>query len=475
MKVTNNFKNPGFEKIVLISLDTLRADCIPCNPNKLYPNEYKSKTKLKDSLLNVIFSKGVFFNNVISAAPYTSASHAAYFTGRWPIHNGVYDQFNSKLKSQNIFQIFRKNRFETIFKTDFPFILGKYLNMLQGVDKYFIEDSPKALKELKSNKKQLAFFHFGQIHYPYGFHNLKYGGQDYLDKINLLEKKYKLQTNEMKLDDMAMESFRSQKDIRLLYRYKKIVAYLYKNKLDNDLFDLYLEGINYFNKNNLDRFLTQLLKIVEKKNYLLIIFSDHGEAWNEYSYGHHNSFDEGVIRVPMVFYFNGVKPKIYSNRIRTIDLAPTLNNLLPKNINKFDGKSLIKKVFDNEIEPNLDAFSAIWVNESKDVVKKVKLLIKDDILEYNKSLSVKYGAAFYKDNLKYTEYYKRFVNRSEALKNVDENQSFDIDADLKVHKTKTKIPQNIKQNFMKLNDIKLQSNSSANEIRAYLRLGGYKV
>ncbi len=472
MKINNSEK---YNKVILISLDTLRADCVPSNPNKLYPSEYKAKVKLNDSEVNKLFSKGVFFNNVVSAAPYTSSSHAAYFTGKWPIRNGVYDQFNSKLKTKSIFQIYKQNGYETIFKTDFPFILGKYLNMIKGVDKYFIEDTPSALKELKSKKKQLAFFHFGQFHYPYGFHNLKYGGKDYVNKINFLEKKYKIPTDKINLEDMAMESFRSKEDTELLYRYKKIIAYLYKHRLDNDLFNLYLEGINYFNKNFLDKFIKELLETINNQNYLLVIFSDHGEAWNDYSYGHHNSFDEGVIRVPIVFYYKGVTPKLYSNRVRTIDLAPTLNDLLSPNSNRFDGKSLYKKVFADEEDGNLDAFSAIWVNESTDVIKKVRTLIDKDELTFNKSLSIRYGAAYYQQNLKYTEYYKRFTNRSEELSDVKEHDTFEITDNLNVLQTQKRLPKSIKQNINKLNNIKLQSNSSPDIVRTYLRLSGYKV
>lgn len=464
-----------FEKIILISLDTLRADCIPTNPRKEYKDQYKVNTKINDSVVNDIFSKGFFFNNVISAAPYTSASHAAYFSGKWPKNNGLYDQFNSKLKAKNIFQIFSKNGYETIFKTDFPFILGKYLNLIKGVDKYYIEDSETALEQLKRNKKQLVFFHFGQIHYPYGFHNLKYGGSDYENKIVSLEKKYKIDTSKMNLDDMAMESFRSEKDIELLYRYKKIIAHLYRNRLDSDLFNLYLEGLNYFNKNNLDGFLKKLLNQVKDKNYLLVIFSDHGEAWNDRSYGHHNTLDEAVIRVPMVFYYKGVKPKIYSNRVRSIDLAPTLCSFIKGDKSKFDGISLTDIVFNKQTDEDREAFSAIWVNESSDVVKKVKTLIKTDKLISNKSKSVKYGASAHNNSEKYVEYYKQFINRSEHLKKSDIRESFQIKKDLEVVKSKSKPNSVLKNIIRKLNNIKLQSNSSPNEIRKYLRLQGYKV
>ena len=76
-----------------------------------------------------------------------------------------------------------------------------------------------------------SFIHFGQIHYPYGFHNLKFGGEDYIKKIEFLEKKYDIKPEEINLEDMAIETFRTKEDLSLLYRYKKIIARLKRQRL----------------------------------------------------------------------------------------------------------------------------------------------------------------------------------------------------------------------------------------------------
>ncbi len=467
-------KSKPYEKIILISLDTLRADCIPSNPNKLYKNKYQLDIEIEDSILNQISKSGFFFNNAVSVAPYTSASHAAYFTGKWPKNNGLYDQFNSKLRNdvKTIFKLLNENGYETIFKTDFPFILGKYLNLIKGVDKYFIEDDNAALSSIKKNKKQLVFFHFGQIHYPYGFHNLKYGGEDYVKKLNQLEKKYKIKTNEISLEDMAIESFRSDKDIEMLFRYKKIISHLYKNRRDSELFNLYIEGINYFNKKKLNGFLSKLIDLLNKENYLIVIFADHGEAWNDSAYGHHNSLDEDVLRVPIIFYSKDIKPKTYGNRIRTIDLAPTIADILGIKAD-YDGKSLKDIIYSDIVEEDREAFSAIWVNESNAVIKQIKSLLKKDKISFNKSKSIKYGASVYKNNFRYVEYYKKFANRSEELINHN-SEALYKNGEL-VRKKDSKVLKGLKARISTLNNINTQSNISPEEIKSYLRLQGYKV
>lgn len=469
--------NYMYDKVILISLDTFRSDCINYNPTKMYPQEYKLKNKIKKSFLEEICSQGFFFNNVISAAPYTSASHAAYFSGLWPKNNRLFDQFNSKMKARSIFEMAKKAGYETSLKTDFPFIIGKYLNMIKGVDNYFIEDDNKALDLLKKKNKSFTMFHFGQIHYPYGFHSLKYGGKDYIRKVEEIEKKYNIKSEKVDLDDMAVETFRTKRDLSFLYRYKKIISSLYKKRMDNELFDLYIEGINYFHKSKFDNFLKKLLKIVEKKNYLLVIFSDHGEAWNDRTYGHHNSLDEGVIRVPMIFYAKDINPAIYQNRIRTVDLAPTLNELLFGEKIKFDGMSLKEIIFNNKIINDLEAFSAVWVTEIDDVLQHCKEVIDYGSIKTNRDRSVKYSECLYRDNFKFIKNYKSFINRSEKLEKNDTEILIGMKKfnklDLVTNKEEIK---KMRRAVKKYNDVAVNhAISKTKEIKEYFNLLGYKV
>jgi len=318
------------QHIILISLDTFRADCINSSPRA---GEYKLKHKktvvLKPTELDKLLKKSVYYNNCISAAPYTSASHGAYFTGVWPLHNGLYEFFNRRLSKPTIFQHAKKQGYKSIYQTDFPIILGPYLGISKDVDSFYIENESGAFKELEKskNEKTISFFHFGGIHYPYGFHTLKFGGADYRNKVNSLEKKYKIaKYQKSKLDDVLDETFRSKEDSDLLLRYKFIVQKLYREEKYDDLFHLYLEGINYFMKNRFDPFLKKVIAFADKNNAMVVVFSDHGEEWDAHSEGHHNSTDDAVLRVPLLIYKKGIIPRIEQDLIRTIDLAPTILN-----------------------------------------------------------------------------------------------------------------------------------------------------
>lgn len=360
-----------FKHIVLISIDALRADCIKSSPRYgEFRKKYKTSVNLNTKVVDEILKSGIYYNNCYSTAPYTSASHASYFTGFFPLHHNVYEFFNRKINKPTIFEYAKKSGYKTIFKTDFPIILGQYLGFLKGIDKNYIEDENEALKELlrSKNDKSLSFFHFAGVHYPYGFHNLKYGADDYVAKVNFLEKKYKLiLQNQGKLVDVLDETFRNSEDRKLLLRYKTVIEVLYNNEKYNDLFNLYLEGINYFIAKRFTQFIQTIVKFVNENNGLLIIFSDHGEEWDNESYGHHNSLSDAVLRVPLIIYWNGIKHKIVNDLVRTIDLAPSLLPLISTDFKRInmDGEPLDLLNDDrNDLSQRL-ALAQVWLTKVK--------------------------------------------------------------------------------------------------------------
>ena len=76
-KIENMKKN-----IILISLDTLRADVA-------YSGKFKTLQQLR--------SGGVSFLNTISSAPLTPVSHASVLTGMQPYNHGIRHLFKEKL------------------------------------------------------------------------------------------------------------------------------------------------------------------------------------------------------------------------------------------------------------------------------------------------------------------------------------------------------------------------------------------
>ena len=74
-------KETAAPDVVLITIDTLRADHVGCYGFK------SAKTPTLDSL----FSEGILFRKAITASPITNTSHASILTGLYPAHHGVSD------------------------------------------------------------------------------------------------------------------------------------------------------------------------------------------------------------------------------------------------------------------------------------------------------------------------------------------------------------------------------------------------
>jgi hypothetical protein len=397
-----------FDHIVFLSLDTLRSDCIASNPYKLWPGKYGLPAVLDTPLLDEIAADGAFFSNCITAAPYTSASHGTFFTGKWPLRHGVYEFFNRALRAETIFSAARRAGFATTFKVDFPIILGKFLGFDRGIERYIVEDDDAFLQAISSQRRNVALAHFGGLHVPYGFHNLHYGGKSYIETVRRLEAE--IPASEASPVDALVETYRDSEDLGLMLKYKRIVQHHYELKNYSKLFQLYLEGVEHFLENRFAPFFRKLKKILSGSSFLIILFGDHGEEYDEDSYGHHNSMSEGVLRVPLVFYGTGVKAGVYNQRVRSVDVVPTILDLLRGSGMgrlKLDGASLAETVVNRAAYPVRPAFAQAYAAETnKYVAYQKKLLTKG--AKTGSLHHVLYKEAVYSDNLKLTRQHYQY-------------------------------------------------------------------
>lgn len=357
----------AFDHIVLISLDTLRADCIGASPLRLWPMKYDVTTRLEATELDALAEGGCFFANGITAAPYTSAAHATVLTGCWPLRHGVYEFFNRSLAVPTLFTWARRQRARTIMKVDFPIILGRFLGFDKDVDSYLVEDDQGFLDAIGACNHTVSLVHFGGLHIPYGFHNLQFGGEAYIRKVEALETE--VESSFALPQDQLVETYRSKEDLRLLLRYKRIVEYFYSRSCYDRLFDLYLEGLNHFLTTRFEPFIKRLLSRLAGSRYLLVLFGDHGEEYDADSYGHHNTLSEGVIRVPIVFYGPDIPCSTHLTRVRTVDLLPTILDWAGcGTMPDMDGSSLAATVLTGSAPPVHDAFAQAYTNDTAEFV-----------------------------------------------------------------------------------------------------------
>ncbi|WP_404954557.1 sulfatase-like hydrolase/transferase [Streptomyces sp. 147326] len=354
-----------YDHIVLMSIDTLRADGISANPLRLWPDTYPGLSAPATPVLDDLVGQGAFFANCVSAAPYTSASHATLLSGKWPLRHGVFEFFNRTLTTETLFTRARRAGYATLLKSDFPLILGPTLGFDRGVDTFVVEDDEAYLASLAATSRSVSLVHFGGVHVPYGFHNLRYGGDAYRTKLTKLEAD--LGRPDQLPKDQLIETYRDEEDLRHLLRYKRIVQELWQADRAEEIFGLYLEGIEHFLATRFAPFLERLFAATAGRRTLVVLFGDHGEEYGADSFGHFNSVTEGVLRVPLLFLGDDVAPGCHTGRVRTVDVMPTIAALmgdLQTSHLKLDGASLAPTVREAAPYPVRPAFAQAYVADT---------------------------------------------------------------------------------------------------------------
>src|SRR5215213_1020518 len=98
-------QSPKQPNVLLITIDTLRADRLGCYGYK------PAQTPIVDRLA----AEGVRFANAVSHVPLTRPSHTSIFTGLYPFQHGIRDNIAPPLSSKipTLAEILKKRGYST--------------------------------------------------------------------------------------------------------------------------------------------------------------------------------------------------------------------------------------------------------------------------------------------------------------------------------------------------------------------------
>lgn len=306
---------PSGPNLVLISVDTLRADRLSC-----YGYERPTSPAVDAQLAGA----GVLFGEVVSQAPKTTPSHMTMFTGLYPSVHGVTmwegtdERGVLNPRVHTLAEVLRNAGYDTV-----AFTAGGPMHRARGFDHGFQEyrhDRPleRALSWLERGRRGpfFLFFHTYDVHDPYT------PPDEYIDQFAprasgpLIE---------------AVRALRSQA-IGWEAAHKR-----YWDAVDrNDpasvalLSSLYDAGIRKTD----DRTLTPLFGAIDRlglrENTLVVLVSDHGEAFMEHGAFMHDDVYRETTHVPWIMRWPGVLPagRRVSVPVELTDLMPTLLDLL---------------------------------------------------------------------------------------------------------------------------------------------------
>lgn len=321
------------EAIVLISLDTLRAD---------YLNVYGYDRFESSPFLDRFASRNVLFENCIVVEPWTLTSHMSLLTGLLPTTHAVYAHGTLPDGIETLASLLRDRGYSTQ-----GFVDGGYLSPRWGFDRGFDgyesvrqrglgELIPRARSWIEAHRKQ-RFFLF--LH-TYDVHS-KGPRPDYRSPPpwrGRFSSRF-----DSALKDTSPKVFGERFD----ERYEQL------SETDREyLRATYAEGVRFVDE-QLRGFFGFLERTVSYPDLLAIVWSDHGEGLYDHdAWGHAEVYDH-TIHVPLIMKIPGLG--VHGTRIRSvvsgIDIAPTILELagvpIPESL---EGRSMLPLLDDDRAD-----------------------------------------------------------------------------------------------------------------------------
>jgi arylsulfatase A-like enzyme len=351
--------------ILLISIDTLRADHLSCYG-------YRRPTT---PAIDAIAAEGALFKNAYSAAVWTPPAHASMLTGLYPSHHGAVDYRKLNPSIPTIAGTLRDRGFRTVGFVNNPAV-GEFVGLEKGHDEFF-----EIWKGVTSNNAITRGAHW--LHRT-GLEIL--GIQDHGAKsTNRLVKKWLCDHgSEQRPFFMFVHYIEPHNPIDAPHPFKKrfvelnggeqldmnkiarvahnpLVCYTDQIELNSAevqyLIALYDGEINYVDSMVGDLIDSlRAMKILD--DTMIIITADHGEHFGEHGhYSHASSLYQPLVHIPLAIRYPRPCPQaaVFTNPVQHIDIFPTILDLLGDEselMSCLPGKSLLPKNGQLEIAPD---------------------------------------------------------------------------------------------------------------------------
>ncbi len=350
---------PRGPNIILIVVDCLRPDHLGCYG-------YKRDTS---PAIDELAKNGIIFTNAYSNAPWTKPSVASMFTSVYPNEHGA-KTMNDILPDAllTIAEFLKNSGYYTCYFNGGNYCIGKHFNFDQGFDYYTLKpsklnkstgltDSFMAHVDSISPKKFFAYIHYMDTHVPYNvnrFNNLFVRkidtyfepGVDYISNWHI-----RIMTSHDRMSEEERSYLISLYDGQIRFvdeSIKKMVAFLKDRKILDDT--------------------------------LIILTADHGEEfWEHNNYEHGHTLYNELLHVPLIIYGNRLKPAKVTERVRLIDLFPSIMQMASiEDKNSFYRGSSFKESIDGkggQSEQVLFSTATLYGDEKYCLIKGDKKII----------------------------------------------------------------------------------------------------
>ena len=359
--VRSRRSTPSVPNVVIISLDTLRADRLAM---------FGYHTTTSPNIDEWAAESGVVFQNTVAASPRTLPSHVSMLTGLDCLSHGVNHLAPAPLSLETLAETLRNEQYTTVAAVGGG-LMNPNFGLAQGFDEFYhypgwpggfgeLEvELDRALEKLSrvSDRPFFLFFHTYEIHDP--FHEREpYSDKCYSDFGDDSARDYIYG---------ALARPRSADDDYLLYydlmKWKKGEHVGSAVPVGSDELELvsclYDSGISYADA-QIDRLLGWLEQRGLLENTLVVLTSDHGESLGEKGLFKHAYLYENNLMIPLVFRFPGGQNggRSFDSQVSTVDILPTILEYLGiDDESRPDGESLLPMIQGEEESHRPEAWS----------------------------------------------------------------------------------------------------------------------
>ena len=340
---------PPVGDVLLISIDTLRADALSCygNPAPTTP------------VLDALAAGGLLFDEALTQAPNTATSHATLFTGLAPWAHRVANLTSLEHGTPGLPPAFitLAERFRDVGHDTAAFTdggpLGRAWNLMQGfevleadfegaeakVDQTleWLDGRPAGPPGTADRAPHFLFLHTYQVHAPF------LPPLEYRDRFNS-QPAYAGPVLEAELEARGMrtEGGETEPNGLILLRDK----HRFTPEDMRYLRDLYLAELAWTDF-QLGRLFDRLKERGEWEDLTVIVTSDHGEEFGEHGRWGHVQLHRETLRVPLIVKlpggsFDDWRGRSIPERVNQVDVHATLIDLLGADWPLDEGRSLLE-------------------------------------------------------------------------------------------------------------------------------------
>lgn len=372
--------------ILLITIDTLRADRLGCYGNKM----------VKTPTLDAIAEDGHLFENTFSQAPHTTPSHCSIMTSTYPSRHGACNGVAMKPGLATIANILQTNGYETAAFLAAATLRSDNSGLKTGFALYDDSLSPYfAILQLDEFQTLLT---------PYKLSYLLNLRTSQIDG-NIITSRFLAWLSKNHLDEPFF-CWLHYFDPHTPYDAPKPYKKMYDDKIDQTLPEpinraRYAGEITYT-----DSLIGSVINSLKEKHLydktMIIITSDHGEAFGEThnngditEYGHGKHLYDTTQHIPLIIKlpFERQKEHRIKDIVQSIDIAPTiLDYLKTDSLESFQGKTFIDLIYGKKRDTHGTTFAEttydpFFLNKNPEKSRKLQLKsIRTDKVKYIQSV-----------------------------------------------------------------------------------------